>query len=107
VGLMYRGRLIQCDAPDAVRRQIPEECYQVEAADPRGARELLLQSEGVLSVEPSGAALHLFLSSARTSPDQLRHKLEKDGHGPAVFQRIVPSLEDVFIAEVRKAEKQA
>jgi hypothetical protein len=32
--------------------------------------------------------------------------LEKDGHGPAVFQRIVPSLEDVFIAEVRKAEKQ-
>ena len=23
VGLMYKGRLIQCDAPDAVRRQIP------------------------------------------------------------------------------------
>ena len=28
------------------------------------------------------------------------------GLGPAVFQRIVPSLEDVFIAQVRKAEKQ-
>ena len=61
VGLMYKGRLIQCDAPDAVRHQIPEDCYQVEAPDPRGAREVLLKSEGVLCVEPSGATLHLFL----------------------------------------------
>ena len=106
VGLMYQGRLIQCDAPDAVRLRMPEDCYQVEAPDPRGARELLLQSEGVLCAEPSGAALHLFLNSARTSPEELRRKLERDGHGPAAFQRIVPSLEDVFIAQVRKAEKQ-
>jgi ABC-2 type transport system ATP-binding protein len=106
VGLMYKGRLIQCDAPDAVRHQIPEHCYQVEAPDPRGAREILLKSDGVLCVEPSGATLHLFLTSAVTSPDVLRRKLEQDGHGPAVFERIVPSLEDVFIAEVRKAEKQ-
>ena len=106
VGLMYSGRLIQCDAPDAARHQIPEHCYQVEARDPRGARAVLLQSEGVLCVEPSGATLHLFLSSAQTSPEQLTRQLEKDGLGPAVFQRIVPSLEDVFIAQVRKAEKQ-
>jgi hypothetical protein len=78
----------------------------VEAPDPRGARELLLKSEGVLCVEPSGATLHLFLSSAKTSPQTLGSMLEKDGHGPAVFQRIIPSLEDVFIAQVRKAEKQ-
>jgi hypothetical protein len=85
---------------------MPEDCYQVEAPDPRGAREVLLKSEGVLCVEPSGATLHLFLSSARTSPDELRRQLDKDGHGPAVFERIMPSLEDVFIAHVRKAEKQ-
>ena len=106
VGLMYKGRLIQCDAPDAARLRIPEDCYQVEAPDPRAAREVLLKSEGVLSVEPSGATLHLFLTSARTSPEELRRQLDRDGHGPAVFQRIVPSLEDVFIAQVRKAEKQ-
>jgi len=106
VGLMYKGRLIQCGAPDAARYQVAEDCYQVEAPDPRGAREVLLKSEGVLCAEPSGATLHLFLSSARTSPEELRRKLEQAGHAPAVFQRIVPSLEDVFIAQVRKAEKQ-
>jgi ABC-type multidrug transport system ATPase subunit len=103
---MYNGRLIQCGAPDAARYQVSEDCYQVEAPDPRGAREVLLKSEGVLCVEPSGATLHLFLSSARTSPEALSRELERDGHGPAVFQRIVPSLEDIFIAQVRKAEKQ-
>jgi hypothetical protein len=36
----------------------------------------------------------------------LSRELERDGHGPAVFQRIIPSLEDIFIAQVRKAEKQ-
>ena len=106
VGLMYKGRLIQCGAPDAARYEIPEDCYQVEARDPRGAREVLLKSAGVLCAEPSGATLHLFLSSARTSPEELRLQLEQDGYGPAVFQRIVPSLEDIFIAQVRKAEKQ-
>ena len=106
VGLMYKGRLIQCGAPDAARHEMAEDCYQVETPDPRAAREVLLKSEGVLSVEPSGPTLHLFLSSARTSPEALRLLLDKDGHGPAVFQRIVPSLEDVFIAQVRKAEKQ-
>ena len=106
VGLMYNGRLIECDAPDAVRHQIPEECYQVEAPDPRAAREVLLQSEGVLCAEPSGATLHLFLKPERTSAEDLRRQLERSGRGPATFQRILPSLEDVFIALVRKAEQQ-
>ena len=44
--------------------------------------------------------------AARTSPEELSRKLAQDGHGPAVFQRIIPSLEDIFIAQVRKAEKQ-
>ena len=106
VGLMYRGRLILCDAPEAARYQIPEECYQVEAPDPRTARETLLESEGVLCVEPSGATLHLFLNAAQTSPEKLEKKLEAAGRGPARFQKIIPSLEDVFIALVRKAERQ-
>ena len=105
VGLMHRGKLIECEAPEAARHRIPEECYQVEAPDTRAAREVLMQDEGVLCVEPSGATLHLFVRAERTSPENLRRTLEQNGQGPAVFTRIVPSLEDVFIALVRKAER--
>lgn len=106
VGLMYHGRLIECEAPEAVRQRVAEECYQVEVADPRTARELLRQVEGVVSVEPSGSTLHLFLTPGVTSADALCRKIERGGVGRAVFQRIVPSLEDVFIVQVSKAEKQ-
>jgi ABC-2 type transport system ATP-binding protein len=106
VGLMYSGRLILCDAPDAARHQMPEECYQVEAPDPRAARETLIESDGVLCAEPSGDSLHLFLNAGRTSAAVLSGRLDAQGRGPATFERIVPSLEDVFIALVRKAERQ-
>jgi ABC-2 type transport system ATP-binding protein len=102
VGLMYRGRLIQCDTPAALRTAIKEECYDVTAPDQRGAREQLTRQPGVVSVEPAGANLHVFLDPAVTSPDRLRSS------APGTqFRRITPSLEDVFIAQVRKQEATA
>jgi ABC-2 type transport system ATP-binding protein len=102
VGLMNRGRLIDCAAPDALRHKIGEGCYEVRTGDQRAARELLQRSEGVTSVEFFGAALHLFMDPSRTSPDAFILELERSGLGPASCQRIVPSLEDVFIAMDRR-----
>ena len=106
VGLLDRGRLVCCDSPDTLRQQMKDNCYEVQARDQRAARELLRKDPGVLSVEPSGATLHLFLEAARTSPEALAAMLEKGGAGPASFRGIVPSLEDVFIAMVRKADRE-
>jgi ABC-2 type transport system ATP-binding protein len=102
VGLMYRGRLIQRDTPAALRTGMKEECYEVTAPDPRAAREQLARQPGVVSVEPAGANLHVFLNPAVTSPDQLRSTAPD-----TQFRRITPALEDVFIAQVRKQEAAA
>jgi ABC-2 type transport system ATP-binding protein len=96
VGLIDRGRLIRCDSPRALRGSLTEECYEVQAPDRHAARELFLGAEGVVSVEPSGNVLHLFLDPARTSAERLERLV------PAEFRRIEPSLEDVFIALIRK-----
>jgi ABC-2 type transport system ATP-binding protein len=96
VGLIDRGRLIRCDSPGALRTSLTEECYEVQAPDRRAARELLIAADGVVSVEPSGNVLHLFLDPARTSPERLERL------APATFRPIEPSLEDVFIALIRK-----
>jgi ABC-2 type transport system ATP-binding protein len=100
VALMDRGRLIRCDTPEALRKGLTEVCYQVSAPQLRSAREFLARQEGVLSVEPSGATLHLFLDPQKTSPEKLGQGLAE-----ARFDQIEPSLEDVFIALVRKAER--
>jgi len=107
VGLMDRGRLIRCDAPEAPWRQMQENCYEFHARDQRAARAFLQQCDGVLSAESSGVTLHLFLEPARTSPELLGSKLDQNSLGPASFRPIMPSLEDVFIALIRQSERAA
>ncbi len=107
VGLINRGRLIRCDSPRALRTSLEEQCYEVDPRDRRAARQALQMEEGVVSVEPSGDKLHVFLDRSRTSPALLARGLEDLGGGPAEFREIEPSLEDVFIALIRKESAPA
>lgn len=105
VGLMYRGRLIRCASPDALRQEIEESCYEVQCGDRRMASSFLQQYRDVFSVEPVGSSLHLFLKpSATITAASLQQDLEHAGFGPVSFRQIIPTLEDVFIALIRKAE---
>jgi ABC-2 type transport system ATP-binding protein len=99
VGLMYRGRLIRCEPPAALKVLVNEVCYEVTALDSRTLRAALEQEPGVLSVEASGPVLHLFADPRVTGLTRLQQAAPG-----AEFRQIVPSLEDVFISEVRKQE---
>jgi ABC-2 type transport system ATP-binding protein len=107
VGLMHKGRLMHCEAPEVLRHSMEEACYEVRAGDLRRVSEFLARAPGVASVEPAGAAVHLFLSPAGPSIGSLAESLAQAGLGTAAFKQIVPSLEDVFIAMIRKTEQQA
>ncbi len=104
VGLLHRGRLIGLESPRELKARLKEPCYEVSAADRRAARAWLQEQAGVLSVEPTGPVLHVFLRPGETSPESLQPQLEQRGLAPVHFRRIAPSLEDVFIAEIRKSE---
>jgi ABC-2 type transport system ATP-binding protein len=99
VGLMHRGHLIRLDSPEALRHDMAEICYEVIAPDPRAFRDFLQGSPVVLSVEPFGVTLHVFLQPG-ASPEMLRNAQFQSN-----FKQITPSLEDVFIAMVRKSEQ--
>jgi ABC-2 type transport system ATP-binding protein len=97
VGLMHRGRLVRCDAPEKLKTSLEEICYEVSGPDAHAGRETLERVPGVLSVEPAGATLHLFAAPS-VSPAELERVAGRPVH------RITPSLEDVFIAVIRKEE---
>jgi ABC-2 type transport system ATP-binding protein len=105
VGLIHRGKLVHCDTPEAVRSAPVEECYSLACRDRVRAREFLLGIAGIESVEPFGDVLHLFLDPRSTGPAQVHAALLGAGHDDATLSRIDPSLEDVFILLIRKAEK--
>ncbi len=104
VALMHKGRLIRCDTPAALRSGLEERCYEVFSPNQRATRERLEWLPGVLSVEPSGPSLHLFLIPHETTIETLKDAVELKGLGPIEFREIRPSLEDVFIALIRKEE---
>jgi ABC-2 type transport system ATP-binding protein len=98
VAFMDHGRIIRCDTPAALKKSLDETCYQIRSSDNRALRERLAKEPGVLAAEPSGAYLHLFLDKSKTTVEALS---AKEGFE---FQEITPSLEDVFIALIRKEE---
>jgi ABC-2 type transport system ATP-binding protein len=98
VGFMHHGKLIRCDTPAALKSALKEAVYLVQSADLRRTREILEKQPGVLTLQPSGADLHLFLDLNITSPEKLLEVTEFGYHS------ISPSLEDVFIALERQEE---
>jgi len=100
VGLMNNGKLIALDTPRAVKTMLPERCYEVRTKNQRATREALSKRPDVLSAEASGPLLHVF-ADASTSPEALIAGFEG-----ATIQPITPSLEDVFIAMMRREERQ-
>ena len=98
VGLMHQGRLIRCDTPDGLKEGLEEACYRVSSADARQTRLALEKQPGVLTVQPAGADLHLFVDSQATTIERLSAAVAFR------YEKIVPSLEDVFIALVRREE---
>ncbi|MGD1091712.1 MAG: ABC transporter ATP-binding protein [Bryobacteraceae bacterium] len=97
VGFMHQGKLIRCDTPTALKHGLEEEVYLVKSDDLRRTQEILEQQPGVM-VQPSGADLHLFVDHAVTSLEKLSAITPFEAHP------VRPSLEDVFIALMRKEE---
>ena len=97
VGLMHRGNLIRCESPEALRNELPD-CYEVLASDVRGFRDHLQHDDRVISAEPFGISLHVFLKSGAPAT------LLRDAKFGSEYREITPSLEDVFIATVQRSE---
>jgi ABC-2 type transport system ATP-binding protein len=93
VGLLHQGKMLQCDTPDALRHSLGADCYAVETANLREERARLASNSLVVSARPAGSNLHVFLKPG-TSIDAIWER------GSAQVEKILPSLEDVFVATV-------
>jgi len=102
VGFLARGRLVRCDDPRVLKQELAGDCFEVETADARAARDCLRAQPGVLSVEAYGAALRVLLRRGETSPAPLEAALAAAGVRAQPLRPREPSLEDVFLALAKK-----
>jgi hypothetical protein len=67
--------------------------------------ERLEGQDWVFEVSVFGTSLHLVVEDAEDGKRRATALLEKEGLTPASFERIVPSLEDVFIHYIEREER--
>ena len=99
VGLMHRGRLIQCDTPQKLKAGIPGQLLEIETEHPRAAREALAAALGSNQVSLFGQLLHLYARDAAEA-ERSRSVLKEAGIRVVRERIITPTLEDVFIHQV-------
>ncbi len=105
VGLMHRGRLIQCDTPQRLKLGMSGQLLELEIERPRAAREALAAEFGGQRVSLFGGTLHVHADDDADAETALRI-LAQAGFAVHSKKHIVPSLEDVFIRYVGEDEAQ-
>jgi len=110
IALMHAGRLVSLGTvPELKDVFAGRALLEVAAADFLGAQESLEGAPGVLEVAVFGTVLHVVVEDAEAGRRAIVERLARDGRGPATVERIVPSLEDVFIhlIEAEDARRRA
>jgi ABC-2 type transport system ATP-binding protein len=108
IGLMSGGRLIALDTPAALKREfVPGLVLVVRGRDVGRVAEVLRGRPGILAVEPFGAGLHVRADGAQWSTDSVQAAARAGAAADVVVEASQPSLEDVFLAALGRADQGA
>jgi len=105
VGLIYQGKIVECDSPENIRQKIGGEFIKVVTHDWQNARELIQPLKGVLEVQTYGEALHVLVDSANKRIGQIRKSLHKAKLDILEIRVIKPRMEEAFISLISKIEQ--
>jgi len=105
LALVYRGRLAAMGSPAELKAgQMAHPLLEVRCADPSRALDVLRLLGGVHEAALFGAAVHLSVDEAEPVARAVRDALAREGVALESVQPIEPSLEDVFISVIRRAD---
>jgi len=102
VGLLYRGRMLFCDRPEALKKRFPGGVVVVRAPEPERVREALSSAAIARNILLVGDRVHVFVDdSARRLPELETH-LDTQGVSYYSVEPSEPSIEDLFVSAVER-----
>ena len=102
LALMHRGQLIALAAPKALRARMDQPILAIDTDDPARAVDVVRDAIGVIDVSMYGRAVRVVVEDATPARQRLAEALAQSGIRCGQVEQVSPSLEDVFVAEVRK-----
>jgi drug efflux transport system ATP-binding protein len=104
VVLLDGGKTLALDAPGKLQASMSRAIFEVVAAPPRQALDVLRRALGADRVQLFGDRLHVWSEDEREAP-VVRQHLEGAGLAVTSLRRILPTLEDVFIERLAEANR--
>ncbi len=103
VGLMYNGKIIACDKPEALQQRVKGELLEILTDRLEDALPLLeARGPGVQEVQTYGNLIHLFVDDATRREEEIRTLLTSEGFDVAWMRRTAPRMEEAFIHLIRE-----
>jgi ABC-2 type transport system ATP-binding protein len=107
LGLIYRGELAALGAPHELKtRLMKDDVVEIRCDRAQDAVDLLSGIPGVRSAALYGKGVHAVVARGEEAVPMLREALAAEGIPVARAERVVPSLEDVFVSLVEEKDRQ-
>ena len=101
VALLHEGRMLFCDTPMNLKKNLNGAVLSIVCAEPRPIRELLAGTEGISSMMIVGDGLHLVVRDPGRMVPELRSRIEGAGLPYDSIEQVAPSIEDLFVEAVQ------
>ena len=103
IALIHKGNILMVDEPVRIRGSIDMPMIEITSSETRSVKEIVASISGVTSVNMYGDRLHVALKAREIGPKVLE-TLRARGMVIEGEREITPSLEDVFIARLKKEQ---
>ncbi len=104
--MMHAGRLVALGSVQELKEVFAgRSVLEVRAPRFLDAFRLLEGESWALETSVFGTRLHVVVDDAEEGRRRIVAALERDGNAPAAAERIVPSLEDVFIHYIEREDE--
>ncbi|MBN1569079.1 MAG: ABC transporter ATP-binding protein [Acidobacteria bacterium] len=107
VALMHQGRVIALGAPAELRAGLSTHTLlQLDTSAPLDTMRALENMPGIGDVAVFGCGLHVAVDDRENGMKSIRARLAAEGIEILRLEKILPSLEDVFVALIEAEEKK-
>lgn len=108
VALLFEGRLLACDTPQAIRAQVPGQVLALQANDIRAAEEALRALPMMLDVQTYGDQLNLIVEGELDIAEQaIREALAAQQNAVQRMESVPVRMEEAFIYLINQAKQEA
>jgi ABC-2 type transport system ATP-binding protein len=106
IALIYRGERIAIGTPGMLKRELmQDEVLEVQCERPQDAMIAIGEIPGVKEVAPFGKGLHVVVADAEAGSEAIRSLLFSRGIPLARVEKIMPTLEDVFVSLIEARDR--